>query len=107
MEDKLSYDEFICITLLYGANVNEEFTAEEKAAIIGNVGNETFDKVFNIFDKMSDFEALETIMSHKGLHYPTVSRKQEVLDKIESIFKSDDNYDIIEKEIYHFLTKLL
>ena len=107
MKENLSYDEFICITLLYAANVNEEFTAEEKEAIITNVGNDTYDKMYDIFDKLSDFEALEIIIAHKGIHYPTPTRKQEVLDKIEHIFKSDNDYDVIEKEIYRFLTNLL
>lgn len=107
MKENLSYDEFICITLLYAANVNEEFTVEEKAAILKNVGQETYDKMYTIFDEMSDFEALETIMAHKGIHFPTSTRKQEVLDKIEYIFKADENYDVIEKEIYKFLTNLL
>lgn len=107
MKENLSYDEFICITLLYAANVNEEFTDDEKSAILKNVGQETYEKMFGIFDQMSDFEALETIMAHKGIHYPTPTRKQEVLDKIETIFKADENYDIIEKEIYRFLTNLL
>lgn len=107
MKHTLSYDEFICITLLYAANVNEEFTTEEKAAILQNVGVGTYEKMFSVFDKMSDFEALETIMDHKGIHYPTPARKQEVLDKIEIIFKADNDYDIVEKEIYRFLTNLL
>jgi len=63
--------------------------------------------MFDIFDNMSDFEALETIMAHKGIHFPTPTRKQEVLDKIELIFESDNDYDIVEKEIYRFLTNLL
>lgn len=107
MKETLSYDEFICITLLYAANVNEEFTPEEKATIIKTVSIDTYEKMYAIFDKMSDFEALETIIAHKGIHYPTPDRKQEVLDKIESIFKVDDNYDVVEKEIFHFLTNLL
>ncbi len=107
MKENLSYDEFICITLLYAANVNEEFTDEEKAAIIENVGNDTYDKMYSIFDEMSDFEALEVIISHKGIHFPTPARKQEVLDKIETIFKADNDYDVVEKEIYRFLTNLL
>jgi len=107
MKENLSYDEFICIALLYAANVNEQFTVEEKAAIIKEVGNDTFNKMFDIFDNMSDFEALETIMAHKGIHFPTPTRKQEVLDKIELIFESDNDYDIVEKEIYRFLTNLL
>ena len=107
MENTFSYDEFICITLLYAANVNEEFTAEEQEAILKNVGSATYEKMYNVFDKMSDFEALETIIAHKGIHYPTPTRKQEVLDKIEVIFKADNEYDMIEKEIYRFLTNLL
>lgn len=107
MKENLSYDEFICITLLYAANVNEEFTDEEKSAILKAVGKDTYEKMYGIFDDMSDFEALETIMAHKGIHYPTSTRKQEVLDKIENIFKADQNYDIVEKEIYRFLTNLL
>lgn len=107
MEHTYSYDEFICIALLYAANVNEEFTNEEKEAILVNVGKDTYDKMYGIFDKLSDFEALEIIIAHKGIHYPTPTRKQEVLDKIEVIFKADNDYDIVEKEIYRFLTNLL
>ncbi|MDG1716322.1 MAG: hypothetical protein P8H42_01720 [Saprospiraceae bacterium] len=107
MKDNLSFDEFICITLLYAANVNEEFTPKEKATIIKSVSITTYEKIYAIFDKMSDFEALETIMAYKGIHYPTSDRKQEVLDKIESIFKVNNAYDIVEKEIFHFLEKLL
>lgn len=104
---ELSYDEFLCITLLYAGNVGEDFTNEERSAIVRHVGQETYDKVFSTFDEMSDFEALETIMAHKGLHFPTPARKQELLSKIESIFKSDDEYDPVEKEIYRFLSNLL
>lgn len=107
MKDELSYDEFICLTLLYAATVNEEFTDAEKEMIINNVGNKTYDKIYTIFDEMSDFEALETIMAHKGVHYPTATRKQEVLSKIESIFKADNDYDVVEKEIFRFLATLL
>lgn len=104
---QLNYDQFLCLTLLYAANVGEGFTAEEKTLIIGHVGNETYDQVYDVFDNMSDFEALETIMTHKGIHYPTPDRKKEVLSRIKEIFKIDDNYDVVEKEIFHFLKNLL
>ena len=107
MTENLSYDEFITLTLLYAANVNEEFTKEEQEAIKKNVSEDTYNKVYKIFDGMSDFEALESIQAHKGIHFPTPDRKQEVLDKIQVIFEADHNFDVVEKEIFHFLQKLL
>ena len=107
MENNWNYDEFLCFILLYAANVNEQFTDEEKSCIVGNVGNDTYDKMYEIFDKMSDFEALEKIMACKGIHYPTTDRRQEVFDKLKEIFNADNDYDIVEKEIFHFLENLL
>lgn len=103
----LSYDEFLCLALLYAAHVSDGLADDEKAAIIGHVGNETFDKVYDIYNDMSDFEALETIIAHRGIHYPTATQRDEVLARIKAIFKADDDFDVVEKEIYHFLKNLL
>lgn len=105
--DTLSFNEFLCVTLLYAATVNEEFTANEKAAIVKEVGIETYENMYARFDKMSDFEALETIANHKGIHYPTLERRQEVLDKIKAIFHADNEYDILEKEIFNLIQKII
>lgn len=105
--ESLSFNEFLCITLLYAATVNEEFTPEEKASIIKQVGIETYENMYVKFDKMSDFEALETIAHHKGIHYPTPERRQEVLDRIKVIFEADNEFDVLEKEIFRLLERIL
>lgn len=102
-----NYDEFLTFLLIYVSHVDIDFSEEEKAHIKENASEETFDKMLPLFNDMSDYKALETIMNYKGLYYPTHARKEELLSKIKELFYSDGDFSIMEKELYHFLEKLM
>ena len=102
-----SYDEFLCFLLIYVSHVDIDYSDDEKDRLKRMFSLETYNKIFNVFDSMSDYQALQQILSYKDQYYPTDERKQEVLDNIKIQFFVDGEYSIMEKEIFHFLDKML
>ena len=106
-ELKWSYNEFLAFLLIYISHVDMEFAEEEKAMIKKNVGLVTFDKMVAEFDSMSDYKAYETILSYKGVYFPTVEQKNELIVKMKDLFHADADFNIMEKELLHFLDKMM
>ncbi len=106
-ELKYSFNEFLAFLLIYIANVDMEFAEEEKAMIRKNVGDVTYDKMVAEFESMSDYKAYDTILSYKGVYYPTVEQKQVILDKMNDLFHADADFNIMEKELLHFLDRMM
>ena len=109
MPDNLNYnyEEFACFLLIYGSYADLEFTEDEKALIKGRFGQEVFMKIHEDYKNLGDYQVLQTIMDYKGMYYPTLERKKELLDMILKVFKADGDYSILEKNLLHFLEKLL
>jgi len=107
MTVQLNYNEFLAFVLLYASHVDMEYSEDEKTMIQKLVSEKSYEKVYDAFNDMSDFAALQTIMDHKGLYYPTVEQKQEILDKMKELFYADGDFSSMEKELLFFLEKLL
>lgn len=106
-EVKYSYNEFLGLLLIYVAHVDMEFTEEEKTLIKQKIGNQAMNKVLADFEEMSDFQAFQTILSYKGIYFPTAEQKEELLDDMKNLFLADGDYTTLEKETFHFLEKLM
>ncbi|MBC7885244.1 MAG: hypothetical protein H7X99_07200 [Saprospiraceae bacterium] len=106
-ELKWSYDEFLAFLLIYIANVDMDFSEEEKALISKNVGEPTYSKMVITYDSMSDYKAYETILSYKEVYYPTPEQKAELIEKMKDLFDADADFNIMEKELLHFLDKMM
>ena len=109
MSEKLNYnfEEFASFLLIHGSYADLEFTNDEKELIKKKFGEETFNKIHSEYLSLGDYQVLQTILDYKGLYYPTLTRKKELLDMILKIFNVDGNYTPLEKNLYHFLEKLL
>ncbi|MFZ1750836.1 MAG: hypothetical protein WAU01_11620 [Saprospiraceae bacterium] len=106
-ELKWSYNEFLAFLLIYIANVDMDFAQEEKDLIIKFVGEKTFQKMVIEFDKVSDYGAYQSILDYKGVYYPTPERKEEIIDKMKDLFHADAEFNIMEKELLHFMEKMM
>ncbi|MBK8346774.1 MAG: hypothetical protein IPL08_03830 [Saprospiraceae bacterium] len=106
-ELKWSYNEFLAFLLIYISHVDMEFVDEEKAMIKKNVGEPTYSKMLEQFDAMSDFKAYQTILDYKGVYYPTHDRKNEVIEKMKDLFYADADFNIMERELLHFLDRMM
>lgn len=107
MNNTWNQNEFLAFALLYAAHVDIEFSTEEEAKIKSLVDEDTYSKLYDQFIDMSDYKALEIILSYKGLYYPTAPRKAELLSQIKDLFKADGDYSVMERELFHFLEKLM
>ena len=83
---KWSYNEFLAFLLIYIAHVDMEFAEEEKAMIKTKFGEDIYEKMFAEFDTMSDYKAYETILSYKGVYFPTQEQKEEIIEKMKTLF---------------------
>lgn len=104
---KWSYNEFLTFLLIYIAHVDMEFAEEEKTMIQKNVGVKTYNKMLETFDSMSDYAAYQAILDYKGVYYPTADQKAELMEKIKDLFHADGEFNIMEKELLHFLDKMM
>lgn len=102
-----NYNEFCTYLLIYAAYADLEFSKPEKEAILKNIDQEHFDKIESVYLESSDFHRLQIIIDHKGLYYPTLSQKEELLQKMKALFEADGEYSYLEKNLLLFLTKLL
>lgn len=109
MSDNLTFNfsEFTTFLLLYAANADLEFTEDERKMIMSRVSKDTFEKVNRVFEEQSDYARLQTIMDYKGLHYPTVARRDELFDMMRKLFEADGEYSTLEKNLMMFLDKLM
>lgn len=105
-ELKWSYEEFMCYVMIYVSHSDMEFTQEEKTKIVNAYGQDTFEKQFAVFDTLNDFQALNKITEYKEAFIASPEAKADLLAKIkDQLFV--DGYTDFEKEVYHFLEKLL
>lgn len=84
-----------------------DFAEEEKAMIRLNTGEDTFDRMVAVFDAMSDYKAYETIIAYKDMYYPTQEEKAKLIEKMQDLFHADAEFNIMEKELLHFLERMM
>jgi len=102
-----SYEELLCFLLIHASYADMEFTEDEKHMIINKYGHKSYEKMNDIYDGLGEYERLATILKYKGVYYPTVDRKGEILNEISKLFEVDGSYSKLEKTQMNFLNKLL
>lgn len=110
MNDKTlnwNYDEFLCFLLLHASFVDMEFSEEERYKLNEKFGKELVVKMLAELEKLSDYETLETILSYKGVYFPSLDQKKEIMNQVKRLFFIDGDYSIMEREFYRFLDKLM
>lgn len=100
-------DEFITFLLLHASYADFDFTDNEKKIVASILSEEDFNEISSVYDSMSDYKAEETILSYKGLHYPTLPQKQEMLGRMTQLFNADGDFSTMEKKLYAYFDKLL
>ncbi len=109
MPDKAEWNEqeFRTFLLIHASHADLEFTDDEREAIVESVSAETFEEIYARYEEMGEYEIIQTIMDYKGLYYPTIDRKEELLSIIQKQFSADGHISKLEKSLMLFLDKLL
>lgn len=94
-------------TLIYFANADFNKTAEEKAYIKKNVGEEIYQKMLTEFNNDNDYQSIQKIeaaVTHLEMDKLQIS---ELFEKIKTICKKDGDFDTQERSLKRGLKHIL
>jgi hypothetical protein len=100
-------EELVAYILLYAAHSNFDEANLEKNVIISKVDMQTFQKIHDEFDKDNDYQSLQKIIKGIEEHNYSKDELQALFTDIKILFFSDGEYDILERNLFLYLTKLL
>ena len=104
---KWSFKEFTTFLLIYVSYADEIFTPEEEAAIKKRIEEKNFQKILAEYNDKSDSERLDTILSYKGIYYPTAGQKNELVYLIKKQFMADGVFSFQEQKLFDLLNELI
>lgn len=102
-----SYNEFLTFLMIYVGHVDIEFSESEKVLIVKAFGEETFEKMYAQFVELSDYQAYETILSYKGVYFPTTNQKNEIISRVRELTVADGEFNVMEKELILFFERMM
>ena len=103
----LSKEEFEIYCLLIAANADFDITRQELIAMGAGTNPEMFVKVYNGFEADSDMERINTIQEHKNLYIKDELDRQNLFDKMKTVFFADGKFVAAEQSIFTMLRKLI
>ena len=101
------FDEFLAFLLIYASHVDFDFSDEEKEEIEKIVSKKIFDEVYAHFQTLTDYQALELILSYKDVYFSTDEEKETLFKEMHNLFNIDGDFSTLEKELLLFLKKLM
>ena len=104
---KWNFQEFSSFLMLYAAMADNVVTPEEKTIIIEKVDHSRYEKLCAEFNEMSEEIRDDVILSYKGLYFPTIPRRDELLSMVKKEFLADGEYSFVEKSLMRTLEKLM
>lgn len=104
---KWNFEEFTTFLLLYASNADLELSLSEEIEMKKRLELQKYEQIKNEYDRASDYEIIQTILSYKGIYFPTLDRTKELLDMIKKQFFTDGEFSTLEKNAFRILQKLL
>lgn len=102
-----NYEEFRTYLLLYAANADLDYSAEEEVMIKNTISLSSYEKVKAVYDKTNDYEHIQTILKYKGIYFPTADQAKELIDQMVMMFNADGNFSVMEQNCLRLLKKLI
>jgi len=102
-----SFEQFLAFLLIYASHADLEFSEEEKEQIKQIVSEDDFLELYAYFKRITDYQALQLILDHKDLYFPTTAEKQVLFDEMRKVFHADGDFSTLEKDLLLFLDKLM
>ena len=101
-----NYEQFLAFLLFYCSSSDYKITKSEKDLIKIKSKNIDLNDIKNEFDKMSDYEIIQTILSFKEKYFNTEDAKQKIIKDIKEHFLADKELHYNEKNLCNALTEL-
>jgi hypothetical protein len=104
---KWNFEEFTSYLLLYASNADMEISEKEEELIHKRISEKQYKKIRAEFDDASDYERIQTILSYKGLYFPTEVGAREMMDLVVSLFNVDGHFSNLEENSLRLLKRLI
>ena len=101
------FNEFLAFLLIYASYADLEFTEDEKKQIQETVSPEVFDEIYAHFETLTDYQALELILSYRDVYFSNEEDKSVIFDELKKLFTVDGEFSALEKELLQFSDKLM
>ena len=106
MNTNWTKEELNAYILIYCANADFTESKNEMDLIKSKIPTSVFEKVHHEFKKDNDYQSIQKIQSSLERLGFTNDEKNLLLFDIKKIFLSDDNYDILEKNLMRGLNRI-
>ena len=100
-------DELVAYILLFAANSDFKEDNKERNVIISKVDMQTFQDIHDEFDNDNDYQGIKKIMTSLEQHNYSQDDIDVLLADIKVLFFSDKEFNILERNMFRFLKKLL
>lgn len=102
-----SYDQFLCLVLLYASYADYEYTNDEREHILTFVDDSILEEVEQVFNKLGDYEQLDLILSLKQKYITSEQDRAKLLKILKGQFNSDGDFSKLENVLFKFLERLM
>ena len=107
MELNWNKEEFTAYVLLYAAQSNYIETEEESKYILSKVDKKTFNAIHTEIVHDNDYQSMEKIKSYLAENKYSDEDKDTLIKEIKEVCFADGSVDILEKNAFMFLKKIL
>lgn len=104
--DQWHYNEFLGLLLVYAGKADGDFSDDEKAHVISQVGNEVFDKADKYLEESDDLDQVTMIMVLFDYYAQDEEKKKYIFDTLKDMLMADGVIDYSEQKLlesYKFL----
>ena len=95
-----TYHDFLAYLLIYAASADFVITEEEKTLICTKVGEESYNKIMEKYQKDGNYQGLQTIIDLSDKYFPKKEDKMKLLKDMQEIFMADDEFSGSEKRMF-------
>lgn len=100
-------DELVAYIMLFAANSDFRESNQERNVIISKVDMQTFQEIHDEFDNDNDYQGIKKIMTSLEQHNYSKDDIDVLIADIKTLFFSDKEFNIMERNMLRFLEKLL
>ena len=93
--------------LIYCANANFEETQNQRDFIKEHVSASNFKTIHKEFNKDNDYQSIQKIQTTIEKHGYSKDEIDELFDEMKELFLSDENYDILEQNLFRGLHHII
>jgi len=82
-------------------------TSEERDMVLEKVEPEVYDQLLDELNANTEEENKAILLCYKGIYFPTLAQKKELLHMVKKEFYADKDFSAVEIELYNTLKSIM